>query len=124
MRTATAIGLIAASLTFGMASLSVRAEPETGPAAIYLTDALITARVKGELASEGLANLIRIKVATDGMGNVTLSGIAPSQKAIDRAVAISANVTGVNSVDSQIIVADENQQIFHLSPAPAANLTR
>jgi hyperosmotically inducible periplasmic protein len=80
-----------------------RSSPEA-----FVKDSLITAKIKAELAEEKLSSLVRIKIDTDNMGMVTLSGTTESQNVADKAVSIAHAVKGVTSVENHIkIVADK-----------------
>jgi hyperosmotically inducible protein len=54
------------------------------------------------MTAAGLPSLIHISVDTDDKGAVTLSGTAPNQAAVDKAVSIAKGVKGVTSVDNLI----------------------
>ncbi len=74
----------------------------------YVTDSVITTKVKAELAEAKMESLLHIGVDTDKQGMATLSGTAPTQTASDRAAKIARGVDGVTSVDNQIrIVASK-----------------
>jgi hyperosmotically inducible protein len=84
------------------------ADTEHSKPAEYVTDSVITTKIKAELAGEKLSSLVKINVDTDNNGAVTLSGTATSQSAADKAVSIAGGVKGVTSVHNQIkIVADK-----------------
>jgi hyperosmotically inducible periplasmic protein len=76
-----------------------RTSPKT-----YMKDSLITVKVKAELAEEKASSLVKISVDTTDKGVVVLSGHAPSQAAIDKAVAITRAVKGVTSVENNITI--------------------
>jgi len=74
----------------------------------YVTDSVITTKVKAELAEAKMESLVHISVDTDKRGMVTLSGTAPTKLASDTAAKIARGVDGVTSVDNQIqIVASK-----------------
>lgn len=85
---------------FAADSTSDRSSPKA-----FAEDTVITTKIKSELAEEKLSTLVRIEVDTDHRGMVTLSGTAPSQKAMDRAVSIARSVDGVKSVENHIHIA-------------------
>ncbi len=64
-------------------------------------DATVTAQVSAGLAKDPVLSAIKIDVDTHA-GNVTLSGPAPTQTALDRATAIAQGVKGVVSVNNQL----------------------
>ena len=104
------IKLVASSLVAGALMLPVvgyaadAASDRSSPKA-FAEDTVITTKIKSELAEEKLSTLVKIEVDTDHKGMVTLSGTAPSQKAMDRAVTIARSVDGVKSVENHIHIA-------------------
>jgi hyperosmotically inducible protein len=73
----------------------------------FVKDSAITTKVKAELAKEKMASLVNIHVDTDNKGVVTLSGTAPDQAAIDKAVSIARGVKGVVTVENDVTVASK-----------------
>lgn len=71
--------------------------------AAAVDDASITASVNAGLAKDPDLSAIRINVDTKG-GVVTLAGPAPSNTARDRASEIARGVSGVQSVNNQLVV--------------------
>ena len=69
-----------------------------------VSDAVITTKVKAELAKEKDVSATRIHVDTDN-GVVKLSGTARSRQEADRAASIAQGTKGVVSVDNNIQVA-------------------
>lgn len=67
-------------------------------------DAAITASVKARLAKDNLTSVIDIDVDTYN-GVVTLYGKVPSERALDRAVAVARHTRGVRRVVSKLAVA-------------------
>lgn len=70
----------------------------------FVKDSIITTKVKTELGAEKVMSLVHISVDTDMNGMVYLSGTAPSQRAIDKAVSITSAVSGVTSVHNGILI--------------------
>ena len=66
-------------------------------------DATITAQVNAGLAKDPDLSALKINVDTVN-GKVTLNGPAPSTVARDRAETIAKSVTGVTSVNNQLVV--------------------
>lgn len=66
-------------------------------------DAAVTAQVSAGLAKDPALSAIKIDVDTHA-GNVTLSGPAPTQAALERATAIAQGVKGVVSVENRLRV--------------------
>ena len=68
-------------------------------------DAVITTKVKAELAKDKAVSATDIKVETDSNGLVQLTGTAKSQAEADKAVVLAKNVKGVTGVKNDIVVA-------------------
>ena len=79
----------------------VAADSETG---IYVSDSVITTKVKAKLAAKHMSTLTKIKVDTDKDGVVWLSGIAPTKDASDLAEMITKDTDGVRSVHNKIVI--------------------
>ena len=73
----------------------------------YVEDSVITTKIKAGLAAEQMSSLVNIHVDTDAAGEVTLSGGAVDQAALDKVVAIAMGVEGVTSVKNDIKVETE-----------------
>ena len=73
----------------------------------YVEDSVITTKIKAGLAAEQMSSLVNIHVDTDDAGEVTLSGGAVDQAALDKVVAIAMGVEGVTSVKNDIKVETE-----------------
>ncbi len=69
----------------------------------YVDDSVITTKVKSLLAEDDLLVSFQVGVETF-KGVVQLSGFADSQAAIDEAGRIARGVTGVSSVQNNLIV--------------------
>ena len=82
------------------ACASTRTQESTGE---YVDDSVITATVKGKLASDDFFKSFQIGVETF-KGVVQLSGFVNSQQVIDKAVEITKSVNGVKSVKNSLIV--------------------
>ncbi len=67
-------------------------------------DAMITTRVKTELAKDSVLSAIKVNVDTES-GRVSMKGTAPSKESREQATALARNVTGVVSVDNQLTVS-------------------
>jgi hyperosmotically inducible protein len=83
------------------------------PAAAYAADskaqsavseAVITTKVKAELAKEKPSTLAKVSVNTDNAGVVVLSGSAKTQADKDKAEAAARSVSGVTKVENRIEV--------------------
>lgn len=69
----------------------------------YLDDSAITAKVKAQLIGDPTISGFAISVETF-RGRVILSGFVNSQIQIDRAVALSREVSGVREVQSALVI--------------------
>jgi hyperosmotically inducible protein len=92
--------LVFAILTFP--ALGHSEDTTTSPTKTYVNDSVITSKIKADLAEEKVSSLIHIKVDTDSLGAVTLSGEVESQPLSDKASAIAQAVKGVNSVENNL----------------------
>lgn len=84
------------------AESSVKNAAEQGM--VLLDDAGITAKIKADLAKDSELSALKIDVDTNN-GRVTMKGPTPTEAARDRAVAIAKAVTGVTSVNNQLVVS-------------------
>src|SRR5574337_179572 len=69
----------------------------------YLDDTAITAKVKANLLGDPTISGFAISVETF-RGRVILSGFVNSQAQVDRAVALSREVSGVREVQSALVI--------------------
>jgi osmotically-inducible protein OsmY len=69
----------------------------------YLDDSAITTKVKAKLLGDPVVSGFAISVETF-RGRVILSGFVNSQAQIDRAVALSKEVSGVREVQSALVI--------------------
>jgi hyperosmotically inducible protein len=100
--------LFAAVLALPIAGYGADGDTDRSSPKTFVQDSIITTKVKAELAEEKMSSLVHIKVDTDAKGQVSLSGTAANQAAIDRAVVITRGVKGVVSVNNDIkIKADK-----------------
>lgn len=67
------------------------------------SDTAITVAIKGSLAADDDLKVLDISVSTD-QGRAVLSGTAPDARARDRAGQMAIAVSGVVSVDNQLVV--------------------
>ena len=77
---------------------------ENTDAGVYVTDSVITTKVKAKLAAKHMSTLTKISVDTDKDGVVYLTGTAPTKDASDLAEMIAKNTDGVRSVHNKIAV--------------------
>ncbi|MBT9511470.1 MAG: BON domain-containing protein [Acidovorax sp.] len=88
----------------GAASAQAQAQQAAANAKAVMDDAAITAQVSAGLAKDPDLSALKIKVDTVN-GKVTLSGPAPSTVARERAETLAKAVSGVVSVNNQLVVA-------------------
>ncbi|MDE2059260.1 MAG: BON domain-containing protein [candidate division NC10 bacterium] len=69
----------------------------------YLDDSAITAKVKANLLGDPTISGFAISVETF-RGRVILSGFVNSQTQVDRAIALSREVSGVREVQSALVI--------------------
>ena len=86
----------------GAAHAEATAKDATNTARGAIDNATITAQVNAGLAKDPDLSALKINVDTVN-GKVTLNGPAPSTVARDRAEAIAKSVTGVTSVNYQLV---------------------
>ena len=87
----------------GAANAEATAKDAANTAKGAIDDATITAQVNAGLAKDPDLSALKINVDTVN-GKVTLNGPAPSTVARDRAEIIAKSVTGVTSVNNQLVV--------------------
>lgn len=87
----------------GAANAEGTAKDAANTAKGAIDDATITAQVNAGLAKDPDLSALKINVDTVN-GKVTLNGPAPSTVARDRAETIAKSVTGVTSVNNQLVV--------------------
>lgn len=87
----------------GAANAEGSAKDAANTAKGAIDDATITAQVNAGLAKDPDLSALKINVDTVN-GKVTLNGPAPSTVARDRAETIAKSVTGVTSVNNQLVV--------------------
>jgi hyperosmotically inducible protein len=92
---------VAGALLLPIAGYAADTDPSSSPKQ-FVKDSVITTKIKAQLAANNAKTLVHVQVDTDDKGMVTLSGTAPSQKAIDTAVLIARAVKGVTEVDNKI----------------------
>src|SRR5579859_6261009 len=105
MNTKLAAGfLVAGALMLPLAGYSADSDSDRSSPTKFIKDSAITAKIKSELAEEKMSSLVHIRVDTDKMGRVSLSGTTESQAEADKAVSIARAVEGVTHVKSSIHV--------------------
>ena len=94
------IGLVAASAAY----LPMAYGDDSGDHH-FVKDSVITTKVKTKLAAKHMSTLTHVKVDTDAIGVVFLSGTVPTKDARDLAGMIAQDTDGVRSVDNEIEIA-------------------
>ena len=87
----------------GAANAEATAKDAVNTAKSAIDDATITAQVNAGLAKDPDLSALKINMDTVN-GKVTLNGPAPTTLARDRAETIAKSVTGVTSVNNQLVV--------------------
>jgi hyperosmotically inducible protein len=77
---------------------------EKSKAGTMASDALITTKIKAELAKEKPSTLAKVSVDTDMSGKVVLSGTAKTEADKTRAETVARGIKGVNTVQNNIEV--------------------
>jgi osmotically-inducible protein OsmY len=83
-----------------VACASTRTRESTGE---YVDDSVITTKVKSLLAEDSFLKSLQIGVETY-KGVVQLSGFVDNKSTVDKAVEITRNVKGVQSVKNNLVV--------------------
>ena len=71
----------------------------------YLSESVLTAKIKSKMALDDHVKAMDIHVTTDRGGVVTLSGSAHSEDERRRAVSLARDTAGVTKVIDQIVIA-------------------
>ena len=100
-----AAGFLAGALALPVVGYTAGSDSDRSSPKDFVSDSIITTKIKVKLAEEKLANAVQIKVDTDNKGVVTLSGTAKTQEEADMAVSIARSVQGVATVENNIQVA-------------------
>jgi hyperosmotically inducible protein len=100
------LGAMLVSLTSYAADADNSASDKT-TAKTYVSDSVITTKVKAKLAEAKLGTLVHVSVDTDNKGVVTLSGTAKTQEVADKAGQIATGTEGVTSVQNNIKVVPD-----------------
>ncbi|MFI4891294.1 MAG: BON domain-containing protein [Steroidobacterales bacterium] len=103
------IVLAALALTGSFASIAYANPPmesDSSHPGAFVSDSIITAKVKAKLAAKHMSTLTNIQVDTDNAGIVWLSGRAPTQDASDLAEMIAKDTDGVKDVHNKIVVRE------------------
>jgi hyperosmotically inducible protein len=74
----------------------------------FVSDSIITTKIKAEYAKDKHVSAMDIKVDTDKDGVVVLSGTADSRSEVEKAVSIAKSVEGVTKVHSRIKIKKDD----------------
>lgn len=111
MKTSSSVCLLTLALAAGFTGTAFAAPQDEGMHSTMhhvgtaVSNAAITAQVKASLLADGRTKAFDINVDTDGQGQVTLSGTAPSLDSREAAGEVAKNVNGVTSVRNVLTVA-------------------
>ena len=97
LTTAAAFGL-SSGLALAADQTARDADQSATPTAA-ITDTVITAKVKAELAGTQGVDSTRISVTTNN-GVVTLTGVVPNDLEVKKAIAVARSIHGVQQVDA------------------------
>ena len=104
--TLTAVCFIAGTLLVPIAANAADSDQDRSSPGAFVSDSVITTKIKAKLAEERLSSMAHIKVDTDKKGVVELSGTAANQAEVDKAGSIARSVEGVVAVQNKIQVAN------------------
>jgi hyperosmotically inducible periplasmic protein len=99
---------IIGSLLAPIAAHATDADSDRTHPMTFVKDSVITTKIKAKLAAEKVKSLIHIKVDTDNMGMVVLSGKVRSQDQANKAVSIARGTEGVTSVQSNLRIKQDD----------------
>jgi hyperosmotically inducible protein len=100
---ATTCFLIGTVLT-PVAAYAADSDTDRSKPVTFVTDSVITTKIKTKLAAEHPGSMKHVKVDTDMNGIVWMTGTANTQGEVDQAVAIARGTEGVKSVNSKLTV--------------------
>jgi hyperosmotically inducible periplasmic protein len=98
------LGAMMVSLTTYAADADTSTNANQPSAKTYVSDSVITTKIKAKLAEAKLGTLVHVSVDTDNKGVVTLTGTAKTQEVADKAGQIATATEGVTSVQNNIKV--------------------
>jgi len=98
---------LAGAMMVSLTTYAADADTNTSTAKTYVSDSVITTKIKAKLAEAKLRTLIHVSVDTDSKGAVVLSGTAKTQEGADKAGAIATATEGVTSVQNNIKVVPD-----------------
>ena len=99
--------VLVSALLIPLAAFAEDADADRSSAKAFVKDSVITTKIKAEMAKEKHVSAMHIKVDTDKMGVVQLSGKAKTQAEADKAVSIAKSVEGVTTVNSDIKIVPD-----------------
>ena len=94
---------VKADIKAGAADIKDTAVKATESVKQVVSDAAITTSINAELAKDSSLSALKINVDSKD-GRVALKGTAPDTASKERATTLAASVTGVASVDNQLMV--------------------
>ena len=99
--------VLVSALLIPLAAFAEDADADRSSAKAFVKDSVITTKIKAKMAKEKHVSAMHIKVDTDKMGVVQLSGKAKTQAEADKAVSIAKSVEGVTTVNSDIKIVPD-----------------
>ncbi|MBA4141964.1 MAG: BON domain-containing protein [Nitrosospira sp.] len=104
-----AVPFLVAGLLFApVASHATDTDKDRGTVGEYVSDSIITTKVKAKLAGDDSVSALDIQVDTDKDGVVVLSGTANSKAEADKAHSIAHSVEGVKKVLNRIKIQKDD----------------
>lgn len=98
---------LVSTLAAPVAGYAAESDTERSPPKTFTQDAVITTKIKAEMAKDKQVSAANIRVDADTKGVVQLSGTAKSQQEADKAVQIARSVEGVVAVENNIQISSE-----------------
>lgn len=98
MKKTLAVNIVALALALGCGTVNADA-----PLSQLFADAIVSSKIRVKLLADDIPQSFNIGVETNG-GIVQLRGQVDSRRSIQRAIQISQNVDGVNSIKNDLTV--------------------
>jgi hyperosmotically inducible periplasmic protein len=99
--------LAAGALLLPAAGFCADNESNKSSSGQYVSEALVTAKVKAEMARQNPTTLVYFSVRTDKSGVVVLESVARTQADKDKAESVARGVEGVKTVHNNIRLKSE-----------------
>jgi hyperosmotically inducible protein len=102
------VGSVLAGLLLAPLAMAQDADVDRSHPTAFVKDSAITTTIKTKLAADHLTSVGRIHVDTDANGIVWLTGSARSQAAIDHALSVAKDTSGVKDVKSTLVIKQDD----------------